>query len=444
MEKSPENHLITAPGGPLVGQVRVGGDKSISHRALILAACARTESTIKNLSPAQDVQSTIDVLRALGTGITQTGSTVVVTPTPWTAPSQPLNCGNSGTTARMMMGVLGARGIAAQLVGDASLSARSMTKVSAALATFGVTVGLTDGRLPATIKPSVPHAATLEMDDSSAQIKSACLLAALHAEGGSEIIEHDPARDHTERMLAQFGGAVRQRIHGKSHHIGLDGPQTLDGTHIDAPGDISSVAFLAVVATLCPGSEIAVTDVGLNPCRTEFIDVMRQMGADIQVQETDMWGDEPVGTITIRHARALRGVAIPAHLTPYLIDEYPALSVLAACADGVTMFTNAAALRNKECDRLMATAQNLRQLGVTVDEKPDGLAIHGGSDLRADQVINGFHDHRIIMAFASLGIGSGIKTRISDANMIAISDPGFVHRMQGVGANLNMEKMVPA
>ncbi len=438
--------LIVPPTGPLRGQVDVVGDKSISHRALFLAALAEGESQIYNLSPAQDVASTQVVLQALGAEIM--GAEIAADKTSvrvrpgWRTPSGPLMCGNSGTTARTVMGALLAQGLGARLEGDASLSRRAMGPVVRALQGFGLRAELSQGHLPAHIVPGALRAAEVHIDNGSAQIKTACLLAALRAKGTSRITESRPARDHTERMLPVFGGHCTVTGSG----VTVTGPQSLRGAELHIPGDVSAAAFVVVAASLIPGSDVTLRGVGLNPFRVAYLEVLRRMGAHIEITETGCMGDEPVGRVRVRAAR-LRGIEIPADWAPRLIDEYPILSVAAAFADGITEFRGAEALRDKECDRLAASAQNLRSAGVVVEAFADGLRITSGGIRQTALRLDGFGDHRMVMANAVLLMAREDQAEagmVTTAEAMAISDPEFVSRFQSLGGLMSMAPVQPS
>lgn len=417
----------------LRGALRVAGDKSISHRAVILAALADGLSVIEGLLEGEDVLGTIAAFRAMGVWIEgPTGGRLVVHGVGLhglKAPVGALDLGNSGTSMRLLTGLLCAQSFATQLVGDESLMKRPMERVAAPLRLMGAAIETGGGgRPPLHIKGGQALTAiTYAMPVASAQVKSAILLAGLYAKGRTSVIEPAPSRDHTERMLRGFGYPVDQdgaviSLEGGTHH--------LVAQSLDVPADLSSAAFFLVAASIVPGSCLILKQVGMNPTRTGVIAVLRAMGADIEAHNETLVGGERVADLTVR-AAALRGVVIPPELVPLAIDEFPALFIAAACALGTTILRGAEELRVKESDRLALMARGLRTLGVPVEEFPDGLAVTG-SPLQGG-VIDSGGDHRIAMAFAVAGLRAAAPVHVRDCRNVATSFPGFVEQARAVG-----------
>ena len=433
--------LISHPSGPLGGAARVPGDKSISHRALMIAGVAVGESRIKGLLEAADVLATADAMRALGATVKR-GAV-------WRVqgrgvgglmePDAALDMGNSGTAARLLMGLLAAHPFTSFLAGDASLSARPMERVMAPLERMGAGfVARSGGRLPiAVVGAAAPVPISYEVPVASAQVKSAVLLAGLNTPGTTRVVEPRATRDHTETMLRHFGAevTVEPRAEG-GRAITLTGEPEITGRDVGVPGDISSAAFPLVAAVLVPGSRITLRGVGVNPLRTGLLETLREMGADIAL---DNWRDatgEPVADLTVS-ASALKGVDVPPERAPSMIDEYPVLAAAAALADGTTRMRGIAELRVKESDRLSALARGLQACGVDVEEGADFLSVHGrGRAPEGGVEIAVQLDHRIAMAFLVLGAAARQAVRIDDGAPIATSFPGFQDFMNGLGARL--------
>jgi 3-phosphoshikimate 1-carboxyvinyltransferase len=436
--------LAVQASSGLRGCVRVPGDKSISHRALILAALAHGTSQISGALEAADITSTIEGLRAFGVEVVKTAHGLTVRGGAWRTPDGPIHCGNAGTAVRLLAGAAAAQGVDAAFIGDASLSRRPMQRLAATLAPFGVHLAVSPhGTLPAQLTKSTLHAAHVTIQEGSAQLKSAALLAALAAPGDSQIAETHPARDHTERLLRHFGARLTVEVLADGGLVhGLMGPQRLSAADIRVPGDASSAAFLTVAALITPGSEITLQDVGLNPMRSGYLTVLQSMGGDIEITPTDDWGGEPVGTVRVRTS-ALRGVHLGPHWAPRLIDEYPVLAMAAAVAQGETRFEGIAALRTKESDRIAALVEGLEKLDVHVDERPDALRIVGTRVPRLGGVqIRSFDDHRIAMAFAVMGLACRNGLSIDDSRMIATSYPDFITHLTGLGADISKDATV--
>lgn len=431
----------------LGGRVRVPGDKSISHRALMLGALATGRTRIAGLLEGEDVLSTAKALQALGCPIRRDGAV-------WQVlgrgvggleqPAGPLDFANSGTGVRLMLGVLAGHSLTTRLVGDASLSRRPMGRVLRPLERMGLEVLASgpDGSrdtLPLTIRGSADlMPIEYQLPVASAQIKSAVLLAGLHASGETTVIEPAATRDHTERMLGYFGAQLTATKRRGLRAVSVKGDAELAGRDVSVPGDPSSAAFLAAAALIVPGSEVTIEGMLVNPTRTGFYTTLREMGADVSFAEERIEGGEPVADIRVRHAR-LRGVRVPPERAPSMIDEYPVLACLAAYADGETRMEGLAELKVKESDRLAATAAGLVANGVAAKVDGDTLIVQGGQGrsggVPGGGVVATHLDHRIAMAFLVLGLGADRPVTVDDAAMIATSFPEFGALMQGLGAD---------
>jgi 3-phosphoshikimate 1-carboxyvinyltransferase len=423
------------PAGPLQGSVDVPGDKSVSHRALMFAALAEGTSRIRGFLEGEDTRATAAVLQQLGVRIETPadGERVVhgVGLHGLRASAQALDCGNAGTGMRLLAGLLAGQAFDSTLVGDASLSKRPMRRVTDPLAAMGARIDTQDGLPPLHVRGGQRlHGIRYELPVASAQVKSALLLAGLYAEGETEVVEPHPTRDYTERMLASFGWPIAF----KPGRAKLSGGHALRATDVDVPADFSSAAFFLVAASIVPGSELHLPAVGLNPRRTGLLQALRLMGADIRAENPRESGGEPVGDLVVRHA-PLHGVELPEALVPDMIDEFPALFVAAAVAEGRTVIRGAAELRVKESDRLAAMATGLRVLGITVDETPDGATIHGGT--LAGGTVESLTDHRIAMSFAVAGLAARAPVCINDCRHVATSFPGFMALANGCGFALD-------
>jgi len=411
--------FVTAPC--FRGLFTLPGDKSISHRLAILGAMAEGETRIENFSTALDCASTLGCLAAVGVDVRRRDAAVLIGgrgPGGLSSPRSVLDAGNSGSTMRMLAGVLAGRPFRSVLDGDDSLRRRPMERVVDPLRAMGASVVSTGGRPPLTIDGGRLRGVRWELKVASAQVKTAVLLAGLQAEGETTVREPAPSRDHTERLLPAFGVAVGR--HGGE--VSVTGGRPLRAATLAVPGDVSSAAFLVVAALVRPDSEVRIEGVLLNPRRTAFLDVLRQMGAAIDtgvVQEDP----EPVGWIAARSS-ALRGAAVPAAAVPALIDEIPALAVAAAHATGTFTVTGAAELRAKESDRITALCEGLARMGAVVEERPDGFVIHGGQHLRG-AAVRAHGDHRIAMALAVAALAAEGETEIEGAECAAVSFPGF-------------------
>ncbi len=409
------------------------GDKSISHRLALFGALAHGETRIENYSTGADCASTLRCLADLGVAIERDGGSVRVKGAgleSFRAPRGPLDAGNSGTTLRMMSGPLAACRFRSVLTGDESLCRRPVERIAAPLRLMGARLASSDGKPPLTIDGGPLAAIRFESPVSSAQVKSAVLLAGLYAAGTTSVREPAASRDHTERLLPAFGASVRRE--GTTVSVeGGDGSR-LRGIEMRVPGDVSSAAFFVVAALILPDSEVTIENVLLNPARTAFLDVLKAMGAEIEVT-LDRSVPEPVGTIRARTSR-LSGVAVDPRLVPALIDEVPALAVAGAHADGRFSVSDAAELRVKESDRIATLVEGLSRMGAAVEERPDGLVIEGGRRLKG-ATVRAHHDHRIGMALSIAALTADGATEIEGAETAAISFPEFyLHLARGVDA----------
>lgn len=437
--------LVSRASGPLVGEMRVPGDKSISHRALMLGALAVGETTISGLLEGEDVLRTAAAMRALGARIDEGQAAKDGI---WrirgrgigglAEPGDVLDMGNAGTGARLLMGLLASHRLTAFLTGDASLRGRPMGRVAAPLRLMGAEIVSRGGdRLPlAVIGTAEPMPITYRLPVPSAQVKSAVLLAGLNTPGETTVIEPEPTRDHTELMLRHFGASLRVEALAEGRAVTLIGQPELTGQAIRVPADPSSAAFPLVAALLCPGSRLRLPGVGMNPHRIGLIDTLREMGADIVAENPRTEAGEPVADLIVG-ASELTGVEVPAARAPSMIDEYPILAVAAACARGRTVMRGLAELRVKESDRLAAVAGGLAACGVVVEAGPDSLIVEGsGSPPPGGAVIPSGLDHRIAMAFLVLGMAASAPVGVDDAAPIETSFPGFAALMNGIGARI--------
>jgi 3-phosphoshikimate 1-carboxyvinyltransferase len=435
--------LTSGTAGALNGRVRVPGDKSMSHRALILGSLAIGRSHIRGLLEGDDVLRTAAAMSALGATLARGGDGA------WSIdgvgigglaePEEMLDLGNSGTGARLLMGLVAAHDITAFFTGDASLRRRPMARIAEPLSRMGARIVAREGgRLPlAVIGAATPLPIEYRLPVPSAQVKSAVLLAGLGAPGATTVIEPLATRDHSERMLRHFGAAVTVAAEpGEARRITVQGQPELRAADLTVPGDPSSAAFPTIAALLMPGSQVVIESVGVNPLRTGLFDTLREMGADIVFTDERVEGGEPVADIAVRATR-LVGVEVPAERAPRMIDEYPILAVAAGFARGRTVMHGLAELRVKESDRLGAIAQGLAACGVKLAVSGDTLAIEGADAPPAGgAAIATRLDHRIAMAFLVLGMAARQPTRIDDGETIGTSFPGFVALMNGLGARI--------
>src|ERR1700736_737245 len=438
--------IASHPPGPLAGRILVPGDKSISHRALMLGALAVGQTEISGLLEGEDVLATAAALNALGAHATRIGDGR------WTVDGvgigglaeadDVLDLGNSGTAARLLLGVLSTHPITAFVTGDASLRRRPMGRVVEPLSRFGARFVTREGaRLPLVVSGAAdPVPINYRLPMPSAQVKSSVLLAGLNSPGATTVIEPQATRDHTERMLRHFGAVVdSEPAEGGGKCITVEGYPELAAAPIVVPGDPSSAAFPLIAALIVPGSEVTIQGVGINPLRTGLFECLREMGADIVLSNERDEGGEPVADLRAR-AGTLKGADIPAERAPRMIDEYPILAVAAACARGRTVMRGLAELRVKESDRLSAIAAGLSGCGVDVAVDGDTLTIDGnGGPPAGGALIQTPLDHRIAMAFLVLGLATDRPVRIDDAAPIATSFPGFVGLMNGLGGAITEE-----
>jgi len=424
-----------APGGRLTGRLRVPGDKSISHRSIMLGALAEGTTVVEGFLEGEDNLATLNAFRAMGVEIEgpENGRVTIhgVGLNGLKAPSGPLDLGNSGTSMRLLAGLMAAQAFDVEMSGDASLSKRPMRRVTVPLATMGAELETgVDGTPPIHVHGGKTlKGVHYEMPVASAQVKSCMLLAGLYAEGETCVTEPAPTRDHTERMLRGFGYEVRSQ--GKT--ICLNGGGMLTATHIDVPADISSATFFMVGAAISEGSDVTLEHVGINPTRDGVITILRLMGADIGLENTREIGGEPVADIRVRGAR-LKGIQIPEDQVPLAIDEFPALFVAAACAEGETVLTGARELRVKESDRIQVMADGLQVLGVDARPTEDGMVIRGGTI--GSGTVQSHGDHRIAMAFAMAALRATGPITILDCANVNTSFPGFATLAMEAGLDI--------
>lgn len=418
---APISSTRVQPVRHLQGRLQLPGDKSISHRYALLASLADGRSTLHHYAPGADCQTTLDCLTRLGVPIVRDGETVIVDGRGlggFGSPGRPLDCGNSGTTARLLAGMLAAQPFATTLAGDASLSRRPMRRIMAPLSEMGARFEATDDHLPLTIHGGPLWGIRFAPDRPSAQVKSAVLLAGLHAEGRTTVVEPAATRDHTERALEAFG--VHFDREGLA--VSVAGGQRLTPVTMQIPGDISSAAFVLVAAAALAGSDVTCLDVGLNPSRTGFLDVLRRYGAVVDTQIKSGEAGEPLGWVRVRPGDR-RDIVIAPTDVPGLIDELPALAALATFGGRVEV-RGAAELRVKESDRITALVGGLRALGADAVEYPDGFRVQGGRPIRGGTA-DAADDHRLAMAFAVAALGAAGPSVIQGSGAVAISYPGF-------------------
>ncbi|WP_049754094.1 3-phosphoshikimate 1-carboxyvinyltransferase [Heliomicrobium modesticaldum] len=426
--------LAIRPGLPLRGETEVPGDKSISHRAVMFGALARGVTRVHRFLPGQDCLSTIDCFRKLGVRIEQPNPSEVVVygqgPGGLKEPSEVLDVGNSGTTIRLMTGILSGLPFFSIVTGDTSIRRRPMGRVTRPLLEMGASIW---GRENATKAPLAINGASMALEAihynspvASAQVKSAVLLAGLFAEGCTSVREPLVSRDHTERMLAAFGAKI-----GRSEDrltASVEGFPELRAQEVEVPGDISSAAFLLVAASIVPGSELVLYNIGVNPTRDGIIEVLRAMGGDVQVENAREVAGELVADLIVRSA-SLKGTTIGGAIIPRLIDELPIIAVAALFAEGTTEIRDAAEMRVKETDRIAVMIRELRKLGADIEERPDGMIIRGGAALRG-AATESHGDHRVAMALAVAGLLAEGETVINDAGSIDVSFPGFAELLE--------------
>ena len=433
--------------GPLNGTAEVPGDKSISHRSLILGAMAVGKTTIEGLLEGQDVLDTAKAMRAFGAEVTDHGggswSVQGVGVGGFAEPDGVIDCGNSGTGVRLIMGAMATSPIVATFSGDASLNGRPMARVTDPLALFGTqAVGRAGGRLPMTILGAAdPVPVRYVVPVPSAQVKSAVLLAGLNAPGKTVVVEAEATRDHTERMLAGFGAEITVEQTDEGREITLTGQPELSPQHIEVPRDPSSAAFPVCAALIVPGSDVLVPGIGLNPTRAGLFTTLREMGADLTYENEREEGGEPVADLRARYSPDMKGIEVPPARAASMIDEYPVLSVVAAFAQGQTMMRGVKELRVKESDRIDAMATGLRANGIEVEDGPDWWSVTGvghgnvpGGGLCASHL-----DHRIAMSFLILGMATNAPVQVDDGGPIATSFPIFEPLMAALGAQVTRD-----
>jgi len=427
-------YFTVEPSALKSGKVTVPGDKSISHRALMLGAIAQGRTRIRGFLNGDDCLATLAALRDMGVTIEQLSDTDLIIEgcgsTGLQPAPAPLDMGNSGTAMRLFAGLLAGQPFSSMLVGDESLSQRPMDRVIKPLTEMGAKIDSVDGKPPLEIfGGKLLSGITCRLPVASAQVKSAILLAGLSADKETSIVEPAITRDHTERMLRSMG--VELSVVEKQ--IIMPGKQLLQGTEIEVPADFSSAAFIVLAVLLAPECEVVITNVGVNPTRTGALDILRDMGADIEVDNVRLSGEEPVADIIVRSSD-LTGIDVDPARVSLAIDEFPILFVAAACARGKTTFSGIGELRVKESDRIGVMAEGLRQLGATVDETDDGAVVHGA--MLSGGRIRSHGDHRIAMAFAVAGTVAKWPVRIDDTHTVSTSFPGFVNCLRGLGINI--------
>lgn len=424
------------PGGVISGEARVPGDKSISHRSIMLGALAEGTTRVSGFLEGEDALATVAAFRAMGVDIEgPEGGEVSIQGVGLHGlkpPAEALDMGNSGTSMRLLSGLLAGQGFDSELTGDVSLCKRPMGRVIAPLRHMGAQVESAQGGTPPLhiMGGQALRGIHYDLPMASAQVKSCVLLAGLYASGDTSVTEPAPTRDHTERMLRGFGYEVRN----EQGVISLSGGGRLQATAIDVPADISSAAFFLVAASIAPGSDLLLTHVGVNPTRIGVLNILRLMGADLTLKNEREVGGEPVADIRVRYA-PLQGIDIPLDQVPLAIDEFPALFIAAACASGRTVLRGAEELRVKESDRIAAMAAGLTTLGIANEVLDDGIVIHGGT--LGGGIINTYHDHRIAMSFAIAALRATEEIRVLDCDHVSTSFPGFDALARGLGLQIS-------
>jgi 3-phosphoshikimate 1-carboxyvinyltransferase len=434
---SSENNkkYIVHPGGMISGELRVPGDKSISHRSIMLGALAEGTTEVTGFLEGEDALATLAAFRAMGVHIIgpDKGRVTIhgVGMHGLKAPDKDLYLGNSGTSMRLLSGLLSAQSFDVTLTGDKSLSDRPMKRVTDPLALMGAEIETNEGKPPLKIHGGRPlKGIDYDLPMASAQVKSCLLLAGMYAQGKTSVTEPAPTRDHTERMLGGMGYPLQQQ----DSTVTIQGGGKLTATAIDVPADISSATFFMVAAAIAPGSDVTLKHVGINPTRTGVINILKLMGADITLMNEAETGGEPVADIRVKYA-PLKGIQIPEQQVPLAIDEFPALFIAAACADGQTVLTGAEELRVKESDRIQVMADGLKTLGIDAEPTEDGIVINGG--IIGSGEVDSHGDHRIAMSFAVAALQAGGSIQINDCANVATSFPGFVEL--AIEAGLNIE-----
>lgn len=422
------------PGGSITGRLRAPGDKSMSHRTIMLGSIAEGITEATGFLEGQDALCTVNAFRAMGVTIDGPRDGQV-----WIQgvglhglkePNETLDMGNSGTSIRLISGLLAAQSFDATMTGDASLTKRPMGRVITPLQQMGAVIDSHDERPPLTVRGGQSlKGIHYVMPMASAQVKSCVLLAGLYAEGRTSVIEPAPTRDHTERMLQGFGYAVDS----ENGVISLSGGGNLQGAQLDIPADISSAAFFLVAASISEGSDLILEHVGINPTRSGVITILTLMGADIEIMNERTVGGEPVADLSVRSAK-LKGIEIPEELVPLAIDEFPVLFIAAACADGETVLSGAEELRVKESDRIASMAEGLTRLGIANEVMPDGIRIQGGRMTGGE--IDTYHDHRIAMSFSIAALRANGDIIVNDCDHVATSFPNFASLSKGIGLRI--------
>lgn len=434
MSSEQKKNYVVQPGGKLQGKIRVPGDKSISHRSIMLGSLAEGVTEVTGFLEGEDALATLASFRAMGVQIDgpKDGQVTVhgVGMHGLKAPEGDVYLGNSGTSIRLLSGLLSGQNFESTLTGDKSLSGRPMRRVTDPLAKMGAVIDSHDGKPPLTIKAgNTLSGITYTLPMASAQVKSCVLLAGMYAQGTTTVTEPAPTRDHTERMLTGMG----YKVDVQGDTVSLEGGGKLTATNIDVPADISSATFFMVGAAISEGSDITLTHVGINPTRIGVINILRLMGADITLANEGLTGGEPVADIRIKYA-PLKGIQIPEDQVPLAIDEFPALFVAAACAEGQTVLTGAEELRVKESDRIQAMADGLQILGIDAQSTTDGIIINGG--VIGSGEVESHDDHRIAMSFAIAGLQAGGTIVVNDCANVATSFPNFVALANEAGLEL--------
>jgi len=425
------------PAASVRGPVRVPGDKSISHRAAMIASLAEGRSRIENFADSEDCASTLSCLSQLGVKVERDGDSVSIDGvgmTGFSQPTGPLDCGNSGTTMRLLAGILAAQPIKTKLTGDDSLRKRPMRRIIEPLTQMGAKIHAADGRAPLNIEGGPLRGIEYEMPVASAQLKSCLLLAGLNAEGETAVIERVRTRDHSERVLRSFGVEVEERPFRGGRRISVAGGQTLKSQVFTVPGDVSSAAFFVAAAAALPGSMITIENLGLNPTRAALLDLVRLFGARIEVSDTREVCGEPVVDVTVRGGpealETAKNGRVEGSTVANLIDEIPILAVLGTQLRGGLEIRDASELRVKESDRIASVVENLRRMGATVEERPDGLRVE--TSILYGCEVDSFGDHRIAMAFAVAGLLAKGETTIKGADCAAVSFPNFFEMLDSV------------
>ena len=427
--------FVASPGNSLSGVITIPGDKSISHRAIIMGSIANGVTKVSGFLEGNDSLATMKSFQQMGVGIEQLGSKLIIKGVGMhglKAPTKPLNLGNSGTSIRLMSGLLSAQSFDSELCGDQSLSKRPMDRIIEPLRQMGAKINGVNSKPPLTISGNQAlKAITYELPIASAQIKSCLLLAGLYAQGKTCIVENVTTRDHTERMLRGFG----YQVICSDNSISLDGGGELEACDIDIPSDISSAAFFMVAGSIAKDADLTLKSININPTRTGIIEILKLMGADITLgNETEMAG-EKIADIRVRSAD-LKGIEIPNELVPLAIDEFPVLFIAASCAKGETLLTDAKELRVKESDRIQVMADGLKILGIRTEVFDDGIRIQGGQFSKPNTPIKSHHDHRISMSFAVASAACNFDIKIEGVDNVKTSFPNFVELANTIGINI--------